>query len=248
MGKLLIIPAIDLKGGKCVRLRQGRAAESRVYSDDPVAMAAHWVSQGAEILHVVDLDGAFQGRPVHTEVIRAVAAAVSVPVEVGGGLRTEKDIEFLLGLGVRRVILGTRAYADPDEVARLAGRFGDRLAVSIDAREGRVQIRGWVQATDKDPVALASELCALGVRTVIYTDTSVDGMLTGPNLPGTRALCAGCPCDVIASGGISSAADIRALRALNQPNLIGAIVGKALYEGNVSLPQLLRASSEPVGQ
>jgi len=237
-----IYPAIDLKDGKCVRLRQGRADAVTVYSDDPVAMARHWADAGGDWLHVVDLDGAFAGHPVHQELVQAIAAAIPIPVEFGGGLRTDEDIRSMLDAGVRRVVLGTRACADPDALAALVAVFGDRLAVGIDARNGKVQVKGWVETTDTLAVDLARRVSAVGVKTIIYTDTATDGMLTGPNLEGVRSLCRAVQAKVIASGGISTCADIAALAGLNLPNLDGVIVGKALYEGAVTISDMKAAA------
>jgi len=239
---ITIIPAIDLKEGKCVRLRQGKAADVTVYSEDPIAMARDWAAQGAKFLHVVDLDGAFKGSPVHTEIIGKIAAAIDVPVETGGGLRTADDIQALLDVGVRRAILGTAACRAPETLAELVKRFGDRLAVGIDARNGLVQVKGWVETTGTRAVDLAVKLDSIGVKTLIYTDTAVDGMLTGVNLSGVSVICKAVKCNVIASGGIASASDIRALCALKLSNLTGAITGKALYEKRITLKELIAAS------
>ena len=231
-----IYPAIDLKDGKCVRLRQGRADAVTVYSEDPVAMARQWAAAGGDWLHVVDLDGAFAGHPVHRDVVSVMAAAIPIPVEFGGGLRTDADIRLMLEAGVRRVILGTRACAEPETLAALVKTFGDRIAVGIDARNGRVQVKGWVETTETLAVDLAKRVSELGVKTIIYTDTATDGMLTGPNLDGVRILCHAVKAGVIASGGISRCEDVAALAALRLPNLDGVIVGKALYEGAVTIP------------
>lgn len=236
---ITVIPAIDLKDGKCVRLRQGKASDVTVYSEDPVAVARQWADDGAQLLHVVDLDGAFQGHPVHTALIARIAAAIDIPVEVGGGLRSEADIQSLIDAGIRRAILGTKACLKPAELSPLVRRFGDRLAVGIDARNGLVSVKGWVETTAVKGVDLAVQLAAIGVRTLIYTDISVDGMLRGVNAVQVAAVCRAVTCDVIASGGIASEEDIRVLRGLNMPNLTGAIVGKALYEKRVSLRALL---------
>ena len=246
MGEFTILPAVDLQGGKCVRLRQGRADDATVYGDDPAEQAREWVRQGATWLHVVDLDGAFQGHPAHLEVIRRMVAAAGIPVECGGGLRTDADLDALLARGVRRAILGTRALERMEELAALAAKHGDRLAVGIDARDGRVQVKGWTETSRTTAVELARRAAGAGVRTIIYTDTATDGMLRGPNVDGNAELCdaVGPACQVIASGGISSADDIRRLRALNRPNLAGAIVGKALYEGRVTLADLLAAARD----
>ncbi len=221
-----------------MRLRQGLAEAVTVYSTDPVAMARQWAEAGGDWLHVVDLDGAFAGHPVHHEVIKAMAAAISIPLELGGGLRTDADIRQMLEAGVSRVILGTRACADPGALAALVKTFGDKIAVGIDARNGKVQVKGWVETTDTLAVDLAVKVAAAGVRTIIYTDTATDGMLTGPNLDGVRILCRAVKARIIASGGISNCGDIAALAALALPNLDGVIVGKALYEGAVTIPAM----------
>lgn len=241
MGEFTILPAVDLKGGKCVRLRQGRADEATVYGEDPAAQACEWVRQGATWLHVVDLDGAFQGKPVHLDVIGAMVRAAGIPVECGGGLRTDADLEALLARGVSRAILGTRALERMDELAALAAKYGEKLAVGIDARDGFVQVKGWTETSRTTAVELAKRAAAAGVRTIIYTDTATDGMLRGPNFAGNAELCdaVGPACRVIASGGITTADDIHRLRALGKANLAGAIVGKALYEGHTTLAKLL---------
>lgn len=238
-----IYPAIDLKGGQCVRLRQGRADAVSVYSSEPAAMARRWAQEGGDWLHVVDLDGAFTGHPVHLREIAAIVTAAGIPVEVGGGIRTDDDIRRVLDTGVRRVILGTRACENPEALQSLAGRYGGSLAVGIDARNGKVQVKGWVETTNVRAVDLARQVSAAGIRALIYTDTATDGMLTGPNLEGVRDLCQAVSCDVIASGGISRAGDVANLRALQLGNLRGVIIGKALYEGAVALPELKRMAN-----
>ncbi len=242
MSAFTIYPAIDLKGGHCVRLLQGRADQATVYGHDPVAMAKHWVAQGAAILHVVDLDGAFAGRSVQHELVIRILRSVAVPVQVGGGLRTDEDVARLLEAGAHRAVIGTRAWAEPEQVRALIGRHGPRIAVGIDARGGRVQIKGWTETTDVRAVDLAQEAEALGVRTLICTDTATDGMLKGTNTLSVDEICTAVHCDVIASGGVSSAADILALRGLARPNLVGAIVGKALYEGHATVASLNAAA------
>lgn len=242
---MIVIPAIDLQAGRCVRLRQGRADEATVYGGDPVAMARHWQEQGARALHVVDLDGAFAGRPVHGACIAALAAALTIPLQVGGGLRRDEDIRDLLAGGVTRAILGTRALDDPEALRRLVDAHGARLAVGIDARDGWVQVKGWVETLPVRAVDLARRVAALGIDTLIYTDTATDGMLAGPNLAALDELCRAVPaCGVIASGGVSTPAHVRALRALRHVNLAGAIVGRALYEGCVTLAELQAAADE----
>lgn len=240
---ITIIPAIDLKDGKCVRLKQGLADEVTEYSDSPAVMAKHWQKEGGEFLHVVDLDGAFEGNPVHVAELKAICDAIQIPVEIGGGIRTDEDIENLLATGVTRVILGTRACEHPEELARLVEKFGgDKIAVGIDARDGRVQTRGWVETTDVNAVELAKQVDAAGVGTIIYTDTSRDGMLDGVNAFEMGKICSAVKCDVVASGGVSSSEDIKRLAALNCDNLTGAIVGKALYEDTVTVRQLKKAA------
>ena len=244
MSAFTLLPAIDLKGGQCVRLRQGRAEDATVYGGDPVAQAREWARQGAPWLHVVDLDGAFQGRPAHLNLIGAMVAAAGIPVECGGGLRTDADLAAVLACGVRRAILGTRALEHVEDLAALAAKYGDRLAVGIDARDGFVQVKGWTETSRTAAADLARRAAAAGVQTLIYTDTATDGMLRGPNFAGTAELCAavGPGCRVIASGGITTPVDIRRLRALGQPNLAGAIVGKALYEGRATVGELLASA------
>jgi phosphoribosylformimino-5-aminoimidazole carboxamide ribotide isomerase len=238
MSDVRVIPAIDLKGGQCVRLCQGRADEVTVYGADPVAMARHWVQEGATYLHVVDLDGAFEGRPVHHELIARIVKAIDIPVQTGGGIRTDEDLRTVLDTGVDRAIMGTRALADAEGLARAINEHGARVAVGIDAREGRVQVKGWTETTDRSAVDLACEAERLGARTIIYTDTATDGMLQGTNVAAMDELCRAVECQVVASGGVTSAADMRRLRELGHENLIGAIVGKALYEGRVTLRDL----------
>ena len=240
---MTIIPAIDLKGGKCVRLRQGVASDATVYGDDPVAMARHWEAEGGRALHVVDLDGAFAGAPAHADVVAKIAAALAIPVEIGGGLRTDDHVRAMLDAGVARVILGTRALADEAALGRLVARYGGaKIAVGIDARGGLVQVKGWVETTGTRATDLAKRVADLGVGTIIYTDTATDGMLSGPNLEAMDRICAAAPCDIVASGGVSSADHVRALAALGHANLVGAIVGKALYEGRATIADLQAAA------
>ena len=241
---ITIIPAIDLKGGKCVRLRQGLADEVTEYSDSPVEMAKHWVKEGGTFLHVVDLDGAFDGTPVHIRELTAICAAIDIPVEIGGGIRTDEDIERLLATGVKRIILGTRACEHPEELARLVEKFGgERIAVGIDARDGKVQTKGWVETTKVLAVDLAKQVDAAGIGTIIYTDTSRDGMMEGVNAFEMGKICSAVKCEVVASGGVSTPEDLKRLTALNCENLTGAIVGKALYEESVSIEQLTQAAT-----
>ena len=242
---MIILPAIDLKGGKCVRLRQGRADDATVYGSDPVAQARDWKAQGARQLHVVDLDGAFDGVPRHAEVIAAIIQAIGIPVEVGGGLRTDADVEKVLAAGAARAIIGTRALEDTAALEALVRRFGSHITVGIDARGGLVQTRGWVETSGVTAVALAKQVVALGVRNIVYTDTATDGMLGGTNVTAMDAMCAAVPnCSIVASGGVSAPEHVRALAALKRPNLLGAIVGKALYDGRVTLAEMNAAAEE----
>ena len=240
---MIILPAIDLKGGKCVRLRQGRADDVTVYGDDPAAQAEDWRAQGGRELHVVDLDGAFDGEPRHAEVIRRIIAAFGGPVEVGGGLRTLEAVAAVVDAGAERAIVGSAAVDDPGFLARAVETFGDRIAVGIDARNGFVQTRGWVETTAVRAVDLAHAVAAAGVKTIIYTDTATDGMLGGPNLAQMAAICDAAPgCQITASGGVSSPEDVRNLRALGKANLRAAIVGKALYDGRTTLAAMNEAA------
>ena len=236
---MIILPAIDLKGGKCVRLRQGRADDVTVYGDDPAAQARDWAAQGARELHVVDLDGAFAGTPQHAVVIRAVIAAFGGPVEVGGGLRTPEALDAVIAAGAARAIIGSAALEDPEFLARALDLYGERIAVGIDARDGFVQTRGWVETTATRATDLAAAVAKAGVKTIIYTDTATDGMLGGPNLTQMAAICDAAPtCQITASGGVSSPFDVANLKALERSNLRAAIVGKALYDGRTTLREM----------
>ena len=221
-----------------MRLRQGRADDETVYGDDPVLMAERWQAEGGQFLHVVDLSGAFEGHPVHDDVVIRMAKTLSIPVEIGGGIRTDEHIEKYLSNGINRVILGTRACASPDDLKRLVDRFGEGIAVGIDARDGKVQVSGWTETTDVLAVDLAKQMDGIGVQTIIYTDTSRDGMMAGVNAEAMAAMSDAVTCSVVASGGVTTADDVHKLKQLKRENLVGVIVGKALYEGTVSLSDL----------
>ena len=239
-----ILPAIDLMGGRCVRLRQGRADQCTVYNADPIAQAKAFRAAGATQLHVVDLDGAFAGAPKHAALIAQIAAESGLTVEVGGGLRDDAAIEALLAAGVARAIIGTRALEDTATLARWVKRWGEHIAVGIDARGGFVQTKGWVETSTVRATDLAKRVADLGARAIIYTDIATDGMLGGPNLDALAELADAVPgVRVTASGGVSAPAHVAALRALGRPNLWGAIVGKALYDGAVTLREMLAAAS-----
>ena len=238
---MTIYPAIDIRGGRCVRLTQGRADAQTVYSDDPAAVAAGFREAGASWVHVVDLDGAFSGEPGNAEAIRRIAAT-GLSVQLGGGLRDAEKVEKALLAGVSRVVLGTRAAESPSFVAELVARFGDRIAVGIDARDGKVAVRGWVETTGALAIDLARRMDGVGVSTIIHTDVGTDGMLTGPNFRAQEAMLGAVRARVIASGGVGKAEEVGEFARLRatHPNLDGVIVGKALYEGRVSLQELLR--------
>lgn len=237
---MTIYPAIDIKGGRCVRLIQGRADQETVYAENPVDIAVQFRAAGSEWVHVVDLDGAFAGEPQNLEPVKAIAA-LGMKVQLGGGLRTRAAVERALGFGVSRVVIGTRAAESESFVGELVQAFGDKVAIGIDAKNGQVAVKGWVATSELSVLALARRMDALGVATLIYTDIGTDGMLTGPNLPAQEALCLAVKCQVIASGGVSQRDDVVNLAKLAQrhANLHGVIVGKALYEGRVKLPDLL---------
>ncbi len=236
---MIILPAIDLKDGKCVRLRQGRADDVTVYGDDPAQQARDWAEQGGEELHVVDLDGAFAGTPKHAEVIRSIIEAFGGPVEVGGGLRTPEALRAVIEAGATRAIIGSAALEDPEFLTSAVELYGDRIAVGIDARDGFVQTKGWVETTQVKATDLAQAVARIGVKTIIYTDTATDGMLGGPNLSQMAAICDAAPsCQITASGGVSSPYDVANLKALERPNLRAAIVGKALYDGRTTLREM----------
>ena len=233
---MIILPAIDLKDGKCVRLRQGRADDVTVYGDDPAAQAKDWADQGGQELHVVDLDGAFAGTPKHAEVIARIIKAFGGPVEVGGGIRTPEALNAVIEAGATRAIIGSAALEDPEFLTLALELYGDKIAVGIDARNGFVQTKGWVETTKTLATDLAAAVAKAGAKTIIYTDTATDGMLGGPNLTQMAAICDAAPtCQITASGGVRSPFDVENLKALERPNLRAAIVGKALYDGRTTL-------------
>lgn len=233
-----LYPAIDMKGGKCVRLTQGQFDNVKVYSHRPADMAKLWVDQGATWLHLVDLDGALAGRSVNEEAIREILKEVSVPVQLGGGIRSREAVRNLLDLGVTRCIIGTRAVEEPEFIRSLVEEFGpERIVVGVDARDGLVAVNGWEQVSSVPAVDLCRRMKSFGVRHIVYTDISRDGMLAGPNVAGTRRLAEETGLDMIASGGVSSMED---LEALKEQGIQGAIVGKALYEQRIALPEAVR--------
>lgn len=232
-----LYPAIDMKGGKCVRLTQGLFDNVKVYSDTPADMAKLWVSQGATYLHLVDLDGALAGHSVNEEAIRAIVESVSVPVQLGGGIRSAEAVRGLLNLGITRCIIGTRAAKEPEFIRELVAKFGpERIVVGVDAKDGMVAVEGWEKTSSVTAVDLCRKMQSYGVRHVVYTDIARDGMLTGPNIPYTKMLTDETGMDIIASGGMSCMED---LQALYDNGISGAIIGKALYEKRISLPDAL---------
>jgi phosphoribosylformimino-5-aminoimidazole carboxamide ribotide isomerase len=230
---MLLLPAIDLMGGEVVRLRRGEATEKTVYSNDPPAFARKWEAAGGDWLHLVDLDAAFTGESRNLESVRAICAAVGIPCELGGGMRTEAAIRAALDAGVSRVVIGTRASESLDFVREMCATFGgEKIAVGIDARHGKVAVKGWTETTEQDATDLALAVQAAGPSTIIYTDIATDGMLQGPNFAELEKLLAVLECQLVASGGVSSPDDVRRLATM--PGLYGAILGKALYDGHIT--------------
>lgn len=233
---MLLIPAIDLKEGKCVRLRQGRMEDDTVFSDDPVAMAEKWVEAGARRLHIVDLDGAFAGRPVNAAIIGQITRSFpDVEVQVGGGIRDEEGIDAYLDMGVRYVIIGTTAVTAPHFVGDVCSEFPGHILVGLDAKDGKVAIDGWSKLSHHDVIDMAQRFEKDGVEAIIYTDISRDGMMSGVNVDATRTLARSIQIPVIASGGVSSLDDVKVLKDAEDDGVIGAILGRALYEGAIDL-------------
>ncbi|MCP9451440.1 MAG: 1-(5-phosphoribosyl)-5-[(5-phosphoribosylamino)methylideneamino]imidazole-4-carboxamide isomerase [Nitrospira sp.] len=237
---MLVIPAIDLKDGRCVRLRQGDLAAETVYSDDPVAVARRWEEQGAPLIHVVDLNGAVEGGPRNLSQIEAIVKAVGVAVQVGGGIRSIETVRQYLRAGVARVVLGTAALLDRAFLRQACWEFPGRILLGLDARGGKVAVKGWTAVSDITAVALLKDVSDYAIRAVIYTDIARDGMLSGPNLTALEELIACSSFPVIASGGISRIEDLLAVRALG-PRVEGAIVGKALYDGRMEYRAVVKA-------
>lgn len=236
-----IYPAIDLRGGQCVRLRQGDYARETVFDADPVATARRWVDAGARWLHLVDLDGAKAGKPVNISTIQAIVRAAGVPCQLGGGLRSEADVAEALSWGLARVILGTKALQDPEWFGGLCQHWPEKVVLGIDARDGRVATEGWLQVSSMGAVELAQKCAAWPVAAIIYTDISRDGMLQGPNVEAMRTMAAAVSVPVIASGGATTLEDLRVLAAAG---LRGCIIGRALYEGRIDLQAALQVASE----
>ncbi|MCA9247650.1 MAG: 1-(5-phosphoribosyl)-5-[(5-phosphoribosylamino)methylideneamino]imidazole-4-carboxamide isomerase [Planctomycetales bacterium] len=234
-----IWPAIDLRDGKCVRLVQGDYQREMIFGEDPAAMARQWVEQGAECLHLVDLDGAKEGRPRNLDAVRDILAAIDVPCELGGGIRDEATVEQLLELGVSRLVMGTAALKAPDRFREIVRRFPDRLVLGIDARGGQVATEGWLDNSETPAAELAQQFAGEPIAAIVYTDIARDGMLNGPNLEETRKMRQATEIPIVASGGVTTVADIA---KLTQLDVAGAIVGRALYEGNLTLADALAAA------
>lgn len=233
---MIIFPAIDIKDGRCVRLTQGDYNQVETFSTDPVETALKWQSQGGKYLHLVDLDGALVGKPVNKDLIKNIVSALTIPVQVGGGIRDLTYAEEMLSVGISRVILGTSALADRNFVKTILQKHGEKVAVSIDAKNGFVAVKGWTEVSDIKAVDFAKELEGYGLQTIIYTDIAKDGMMSGPNFSELQNLQQNVKSNIIASGGITTAADVNKLREMN---LYGAIIGKALYTGSIILSEVV---------
>ncbi|TAN37659.1 MAG: 1-(5-phosphoribosyl)-5-[(5-phosphoribosylamino)methylideneamino]imidazole-4-carboxamide isomerase [Nitrospirae bacterium] len=238
---MIIIPAIDLKGGQCVRLKQGRKEDVTVYSGDPVATARKWESAGAKVLHVVDLDGAFTGKPANIESILKIRRSVKLSIEVGGGIRDIVTVDKLLSAGIDRVIIGTSMIEDPAFVLEACSKFPGRIFIGIDAKDGMVAVRGWESVSDMDARELAKRVETVGVGGIIYTDIARDGMMTGPNIPAMQEMVNTVKIPVIASGGIATLEDVKNL--LQIKGLWGAITGKAIYSGSLDLKEAIQLAA-----
>lgn len=236
---MIVIPAIDLKEGKCVRLEQGLMEKDTVFNNDPGAQARDWQDQGAELLHIVDLDGAFAGEPKNKAAIKAIIKAITIPAQLGGGIRDIATIDAYLSLGLDRVIIGTAAQRNPELVREACAKFPGRIMVGIDAKDGMVAVQGWAEVTNITAVELARKFEDCGVTAIIYTDISRDGMLQGPNLEATRALAEAVSIPIIASGGVSSLNDIKNLMEIESSGVTGVITGKAVYTGAIKLSEAI---------
>jgi len=244
---MIVIPAIDLKDGQCVRLEQGLMERDTIYSTDPAATARHWQGEGGELLHIVDLDGAFAGVPKNRAAIEQIIAAIDIPAQLGGGIRDLATIEAYLALGLSRVIIGTAAQRNPQLVTEACRRFPGQIVVGIDAKDGLVAVQGWAEVTDITAVDLARRFEGDGVAAIVYTDIARDGMLQGPNLDATRALAEAVAIPVIASGGVSSLQDIRSLLTIERYGVAGVITGKAIYSGALNLREAVRVAKGSCG-
>jgi len=243
---MIIIPAVDIKNGKCVRLSQGRMNDETVYSDNPAAMAKKWENKGAELIHIVDLDGAIKKSPQNLDTIKDILENVNIDVQVGGGIRNEENVKMFIDLGVRRVIIGTKAITNPTMVKDLCKKYPDKIVLAIDATNGIVAIEGWVKTSQVKAIDLARQFENCGVAAINFTDISRDGMQSGLNLEETMRLAEAISIPVIASGGVSGIDDIINLLPLKKVGVIGAITGKALYSGTLDFEEAIRISKQPV--
>ncbi|MDO5649524.1 MAG: 1-(5-phosphoribosyl)-5-[(5-phosphoribosylamino)methylideneamino]imidazole-4-carboxamide isomerase [Gallicola sp.] len=232
---MIILPAIDIKGGHCVRLSQGKEDQETRYFEDPVEVAKMWADQGAKYLHIIDLDGAFGDSDVNFNIIKKMRETVEIPMEVGGGIRSVEIAEKYINAGIDRVIIGTMAVKEPEKIRELVEKYGQKIAVSVDCKEDKVAVKGWVEETELDVYEFCKELKDMGVKTIIHTDISKDGMLTGPNVDVLKKLQDKIGDNIIAAGGVSSMGDFLALEKLG---LYGAITGKALYEGKINMAEI----------
>ena len=245
---MVILPAIDLRGGRCVRLEQGRPDKEKVYSGDPAETAREWARQGAEWLHVVDLDGAFEGEPKNLTALEAIRAAISIPIQFGGGARTTDTLKRIFGIGLDRIVLGTAALRSPDFLREACDEFGDKIVVGIDASGGKVAVKGWSDVTDTDAVEFGIEVAGLGAGLIVYTDIARDGMMSGPNTDALKTMAESIPIPVIASGGISTLSDVADISGLSRDlisgRIVGMIIGKALYEKTFTLIEALELAAQ----
>jgi phosphoribosylformimino-5-aminoimidazole carboxamide ribotide isomerase len=241
---MIVIPAIDLKNGRCVRLKQGIMTEETIYSEFPEEVAVRWYNEGAERIHLVDLDGAVKGKPVNRDVIRKIVNAVPVPSQLGGGIRDIMTIESYLDLGIAQVILGTIAFKDPELVINACRQYPGRIILGIDANKGLVAVEGWLEKTEISPIEMVKNFESIGISAIIYTDIQRDGMSSGPNIEATKALAEATTVPVIASGGISGIEDVERLLSLSQYGVAGMITGKALYEGKMDLSEAIKITKK----
>lgn len=238
-----VIPAIDIRGGKVVRLAQGRAEYETVYFDSPVDVARMWVADGAELIHVVDLDGAIEGKPRNLRLVKEIVDKAKAKVEFGGGVRDEGTVQELIDSGVEKIVVGTRALEE-EFISKISKKFGDKIVVGVDAKDGMVLTRGWLFKTQINAVDLAKRMSGLGIRTINYTDISRDGMLKGPNVESLKKMLKVKGVDIVASGGVSTIGDVMKLKALESSGLKGMIIGKALYEKAIDLKEAIRICSQ----
>lgn len=236
---MLIIPAIDIRKGSCVMLTQGEVSKETVFSSDPLAMAKKWSECGAELLHIVDLDGAFSGKPVNLEIIKSIRKDVSIPIQLGGGIRNMDTLESILSSGIDYAIIGTAAITDPSFLKQALRKYKERIIVAVDSKKGEIKISGWTQSAGTDVIDAALLFVNEGVKTLLYTDVEKDGMMQGPNWDGIQSLCTNVPIKVIVSGGVCCYDDIKKITDLNMSNISGAIIGKALYTGDIDLKKAI---------